>query len=56
MLKVLLDRRAVTSIEYAMVAAALALVLFEVMQAPARALGTLFDHVLDGPSSHAAGG
>ena len=56
MLKVLLDRRAVTSIEYAMVAAALALVLFEVMQAPAHALGTLFNHVLGDSGSHAAGG
>jgi Flp pilus assembly pilin Flp len=31
MLKMLLGRRAVTSIEYAMVAAALALVIFEAM-------------------------
>jgi len=56
MLRVLVDRRAVTSIEFAMVAAALGLVLFEVMQAPAHALGALFDHVLGSAGSHAAGG
>jgi Flp pilus assembly pilin Flp len=56
MLKVLLDRRAVTSIEYAMVAGALAFVLFEVMQAPAHALGAVLENLFGGAGGHPVGG
>ena len=57
----LTDRRGSTSFEYARVAAAVALVLFEVMQAPAlfivmhtpaKALGMLIMDVFAGLGSH----
>jgi Flp pilus assembly pilin Flp len=59
--KMLTDPRGSTSFEYARVAAAVALVLFEVMQAPtlfivmhmpAKVLGTLIMEVFAGLGSH----
>ena len=46
------DRRAVTSLEYALLAGAIALVLFEVLQAPANALGALLTQLFSGPGGH----
>jgi Flp pilus assembly pilin Flp len=54
--KILANRRAVTSLEYALVAGALALVLFEVMQAPAHALGEVISHLFGSPAGHLSAG
>jgi Flp pilus assembly pilin Flp len=54
--KILAERRAVSSLEYALVAAALALVLFEVMQAPAHALGEAINTLFAGPGGRSSGG
>jgi len=56
MLKVSFDRSAVTSIEYAMVAGALAFVLFEVMQMPAEALANVVTGLFAGVGGHGPGG
>jgi len=46
----------VTSFEYALLAGAIALVLFEVLQAPANALGALVGQLFGGPGGHTSGG
>jgi Flp pilus assembly pilin Flp len=56
MLRLLTDRRGVTSLEYALLAGAIALVLFEVLQAPANALGDLLAQMFSGPGGHTGGG
>ncbi|MEJ0045447.1 MAG: hypothetical protein WDN04_04375 [Rhodospirillales bacterium] len=53
---VLPERRGVTTFEYALVAAALALVLFEVMRAPAQAIGAVVGHLFGGAGSHPTAG
>ncbi len=53
--RLLIDRRGVTSLEYALLAAAIALVLFEVLQAPADALGDLLGSLFSGPGGHTGG-
>ena len=53
--KLLTDRRGVTSIEYALLAASIALVLFEVLQVPAEALGSVFVQLFEGFGSHGSG-
>jgi Flp pilus assembly pilin Flp len=50
------DRRAVTSFEYALLAGALALVLFEVMQMPAEALGNVVTSLFMGVGGQGPGG
>ena len=50
--RLLTDRRAVTSFEYALLAGAIALVLFEVLQAPADALGSVLSQMFSGPGGH----
>jgi len=53
--RLLSDRRAVTSFEYALLAGAIALVLFEVLQAPADALSGLLGQLFSGPGGHTGG-
>jgi Flp pilus assembly pilin Flp len=53
--KLLSDRRAVTSFEYALLAGAIALVLFEVLQAPADALSGVLSQMFSGPGGHGGG-
>jgi Flp pilus assembly pilin Flp len=48
MSKLLADRRASTSIEYALLAAAIAVVLFEVLQVPARVLSDVLAQMFSG--------
>jgi Flp pilus assembly pilin Flp len=48
MSKLLACRRATTSIEYALLAAAIAVVLFEVMQVPAQVLGQVLSQMIGG--------
>jgi Flp pilus assembly pilin Flp len=55
LLQLLTDRRAVTSFEYALLAGAIALVLFEVLQAPANALTSLLGELFSGPGGHGGG-
>jgi Flp pilus assembly pilin Flp len=52
----LTDRRSVTSLEYALLAAAIALVLFEVMQVPAQALSDVIQQLFGGSGGHGPGG
>jgi Flp pilus assembly pilin Flp len=54
--RILTDRRAVTSFEYALLAGALAFVLFEVMQMPAEALGSIITGLYAGVGGHGPGG
>jgi len=48
MSKLLVASRGSTSIEYALLAAAIAVVLFEVLQVPAHVLGEVLSHMLGG--------
>jgi Flp pilus assembly pilin Flp len=55
--KIITDRRAVTSLEYALIAGALALVLVEVLQVPMQLVGDLVSHAVaslngSGASTH----
>jgi Flp pilus assembly pilin Flp len=52
LLRLLPDRRAVTSFEYALLAGAIALVLFEVLQAPATALSDVLSQLFSGAGGH----
>jgi Flp pilus assembly pilin Flp len=52
--KFLTDRRAVTSLEYALVAAAIGIVLLNVLQVPAESLASVIASVLAGSSDGGA--
>jgi hypothetical protein len=54
--RMLTDRRAVSSFEYALLAGALAFVFFEVLQMPAEALGNVITGLLAGVGGHGPGG
>jgi Flp pilus assembly pilin Flp len=51
MRKMLSDRRGVTSIEYGLLAAALAMALLAVLRMPAESLGQVFAHMGGGNSN-----
>jgi Flp pilus assembly pilin Flp len=56
MFKLLTDRRGVTSLEYALLAATLALAVVSALWVPATHMATLMSHILTAPGSGMHGG
>jgi Flp pilus assembly pilin Flp len=56
MLRLLTDRRGVTSLEYALLAATLALAVMSALWVPATNMAVLLSHILTAPGSGMHGG